>query len=190
MNTQKRYRVAFFISIVIVIFGVVFFFFQGTDLGNTVMIITAVIGAISIWFQMRRSKDMAEGEFILALNENFSNNDDIRHLQSKLYRGEPITEDDRVAIIAYFTFFETLYLLIRRDVLDFDVLDDLFRERYVIAINNSDCQALELVPAAATYRNLFTLDHLWTHYRQRQKDASLESTLPTVIPDFDRYVIL
>ncbi|MCL2324554.1 MAG: hypothetical protein FWC48_03145 [Actinomycetia bacterium] len=184
----RRYRTTIIAAVLVLGASVAFYFLQGTGLESLVVAVTAVIGAVAIWFQTRRSKDMAEGEFILALNSEFAGNEDIRMILKKLYTNERIQEEDRVALIAYLTFFETMYLLIRRDVLDIALLDDLFRERYVLAINNKDCQQLEIITDAISYSNLYTLDHLWTSYRTKHHIVGLESRLASDNPDYDDFV--
>jgi len=127
--------------------------------------VTAVIGALAIWFEIRRSKEIAQGEFVLTLNNSYSGNKDIKELYRKLISGEPLSEDDLPNIVEYLTFFETIYLLLKRDVVKMDVINDLFAYRFFLAVNNPDIQRLELVKDDQYYRNIFRLDHLWHQYR-------------------------
>jgi len=166
-----------------------YFLLRDSGLQNTVLAVTGLVGAISIWFQMKRSKDMAEGEFILSLNTSFGDNDDIRGLYAKLVAGGPLTEADQSAVVAYLTFFETMYLLLKRNVLDMALLDDLFRYRFNIAVTNSDIQRLELLPDAEYYRNIYTLDARWHRFRQSvgESDES-PGALRNVNPNYASFV--
>lgn len=165
MSFSKSLRAPLLAAIVAIGASLAFFLLRDTGLQNAAIAITAIIGAVSVWFQMKRSKDMAEGEFILSLNTSFNENPDIRMLYSKLCQGVPLVEDDRVAIVDYLTFFETMLLLLRRNVLDMKLMDDLFRYRFTIAVTNADVQQMELIPDAKYYRNIYTLDYLWDKYR-------------------------
>jgi hypothetical protein len=51
-----------------------------------------------------------------------------------------------------------------RDVIDIRLLDDLFRYRFFIVVNNKDVQDMELLPDAPYYRNIYTMDSLWIKY--------------------------
>jgi hypothetical protein len=165
--SRKRYRYATVAAVFVVAAAIAYFLFEGSRLQETVVAVTAVVGALAMWFQMKRSKDMAEGEFILTLNTSFSKTKDIRELYTKLASGRPLTEADRTAVVQYMTFFETMYLLIDRDVVDMKLLDDLFRYRFYIAVTNPQIQEMELIPDAPYYCNIYTLDHLWTKHRER-----------------------
>ena len=127
---------------------------------NIITALTAVVGAVAIWFEMKRSKDMAEGQFISSLNQDFLGNEDIKRLYEKLVAGSEILEEDRVKIVEYMTFFETVFLLLDRGVLALDLTDDLFYYRFQVAVNNKDIQSMELLPDAQYYVNIYTLDNM------------------------------
>src|SRR5699024_6508595 len=107
------------------------------------------------WFQMKRAKDMEEGSFIVGINDSFLSSDGIRAVYRKLVSHESITEEDRVNVVEYLTFFETVYILYKRNLIDIAVLDDLFSYRFFIAVNNPDIQRLELICDACYYKNIY-----------------------------------
>lgn len=189
ISRRVAYRVAFTISLAVIVVALLYFLLDGSRPQEVVVSLTAVIGAIAIWFQMKRARDIAEGEFITNLNSSFLTNDDVKVLYGKLISGAPLTEQDRTAIVEYLTFFETVYLLLERDVVDISLIDDLFRYRFFIAVNNPLVQDLELLPDARYYANIYALDYLWNEYRAKQKDYEESPySLRNRNPDYEFYV--
>ncbi len=133
--------------------------------GDFLVSVTAVVGALAIWFELRRSKELAQGEFVVNLNNSFSVNDDVKSLYKKLIDGAPLTEEDRMGVVEYLTFFETVYILISREVVKIDIINDLFAFRFFTAINNQDLRDMELITDRQFYRNIYRLDKIWHEYR-------------------------
>ena len=59
------------VSIVIVVAAVAFLSLQRTSFSDALAAITALVGILAIWFQMKRAKDMEEGSFIVGINDSF-----------------------------------------------------------------------------------------------------------------------
>ena len=189
MGTRATYRVAFLTSIGIILVALLFFVFDGSKPQEIIVSLTAVVGAIAIWFQMKRARDIAEGEFITTLNESFLANGDVKGLYRKFIEGAALSVEDQTAIVEYLTFFETIYLLLERDVIDIKLIDDLFRYRFFIAVTNTFVQDLELLPDARYYTNIYALDDLWTRYRIKQGDYEEPPTsLRQRNPEYDTFV--
>lgn len=177
------------VSIVIVVAAVAFLSLQRTSFSDALAAITALVGILAIWFQMKRAKDMEEGSFIVGINDSFLSSDGIRAVYRKLVSHESITEEDRVNVVEYLTFFETVYILYKRNLIDIAVLDDLFSYRFFIAVNNPDIQRLELICDACYYKNIYTLDYVWSSYRRKQgKPVEFEGSLAQRNPDYRSFV--
>lgn len=189
MSSRGSYRVAFTTSLALIVLAMVFFAVEGSKPQEIIVTLTALVGAIAIWFQMKRARDIAEGEFITTLNEGFSSNCDLKAVYGKLIDGADIGKSDRTAIVEYLTFFETIYLLLERDVIDIRLIDDLFRYRFFLAVNNEQVQDLELLPDARFYRNIYTLHDMWIRYRTKLGDADDSPTaLHRRNPDYQTHV--
>jgi len=89
---SKNYRIAFIISILLIVLCALTSVFSITRMQSIIVSMTAVLGVVAIWFEMKRSKDMAEGEFITSLNQNFLSSEDVKSLYKKLINNETITE--------------------------------------------------------------------------------------------------
>lgn len=134
--------------------------------------ITAIIGVIAIWYQMKRDKDLTEAEFINNLNNTFTTNPDIKYIFAKLQnsRGsaeDPFIDEDMIKVVDYLTFFETISNLIQRKVLNFDMINDLFSYRFFIIVHNIHVQNREIIADNSYYGNLYTLHRLWVQYRKK-----------------------
>lgn len=131
---------------------------------DTIVTITALIGAFALYTESRRGKNIAMGEFIVNLNAEFDSHQDRAMVHRKIISGERLLSEDQPAIVAYLTFFEIIYRLILSDVMRMDMIDDLFRSRFFKAVHHVDIQNLELLPDADGYRNIYELEALWLAY--------------------------
>ena len=189
MNTSRSRMIPMVFSIILVVTAVTFLAMKETSFTDIIAAVTALVGALAIWFQMKRAKDMEEGSFIVGLNESFLGSDGIRNIYRKLVSQIPLTEDDRIEIVEYLTFFETIYVLYKRGLVEISVLDDLFSYRFFLAVNNPDIQRLELICDAPYYKNLYTLDYVWSNYRRKRgKTVQWEGSLAQCNPDYRSFV--
>ena len=189
MNHRNYRFMPLVISVLIVVAAVASLSVQRTKISDAIAAITALVGALAIWFQMKRAKDMEEGSFIVGLNDSFLKSEGIRDVYHKLVSNTPLTEEDRVNVVEYLTFFETVYILYKRGLADLGVLDDLFSYRFFIAVNNPDIQRMELISDAPYHKNIYTLDHIWSSYRRKHgKAVDEERALSNCNPDYRSFV--
>jgi hypothetical protein len=141
-------------------------------------IIGALGGIVAIYFQMKREKNISEGEFIYSLYDGFSNNENIKRIYHKLEncknsgcKTDPFSNEDIGYIIDYLTFFETMYLLIKRKIVKIDLIDELFAYRFFIAVHNPFVQKHNLIKYNNYYKNTYRLHKLWTDYRMECGDT-------------------
>ncbi|WP_157156771.1 hypothetical protein [Diaminobutyricimonas sp. LJ205] len=138
-----------------------------TDVAGAV---AAVGGAVAIWYQLKRARDLTEAEFIVNLNESFGASEEIRRVYGKIERSRRsaevgLNQDDIAAIVIYLTFFETIYSLVQRKILTFAMIDDLFAYRFFLVAHDSFVQEQELIKDAPYYQNFYLLHKGWTAYR-------------------------
>lgn len=136
-----------------------------SSVSQVVVTITAVIGTFAIFYEMKRTKDLAEGEFILNLDKEFSSNNNYSELFMKCWSNEEITyEDNREELLEYLTFFETIYIMLQKNVLDINMLDELFSRRFFAVVNNRQVQKEDLIKNYKYYINIYKLHALWKEY--------------------------
>lgn len=107
-------------------------------------------------------------------------------------RGEPelappLVEEDRAGMGQLLTFFETVCILIQRDVLDPVLMDDLFRYRFFLAVDDEEVRRMEISPDVAFSRNLYRLEVGWDRLA-RQRDPGYERIARPLREFDDRHV--
>ncbi len=129
--------------------------------------IGALIGAVIVIYEVRLTKRIAQAEFIRSLNSSFTGDPNIDALWRKLLLDETITPKDRHLMSAYLTFFETLYMLIGRDVLEFALIDNLFRNRFFRAIGHPVILSAALIANGSSFINIHDLIAEWHAYLRK-----------------------
>jgi hypothetical protein len=168
----------FYFSILVLVFGIgtVVYVKQDNWIVTTITTLTTVVGVFAVWLQMQKGKKLNEGEFILNLRKQFVDNQHIFQMTIKLEKYErsdkqnnPFTEDDISDIAAYMTFFEVMYLLMKRNIIKLFMVDLLFAFHFFILINNERIQELELIPCQDYYIDVYKLYYEWITFRKNKK---------------------
>lgn len=147
--------------------------------------LVAIGGGIAIYYQIHKESSISEGDFIRKLNSDFEKGDTLE-LSKKLFNvkehlsddkkfvlNDPITKDDRPRMMAYLTFFETIYLLLEQNVISMWEIDHLFRRRFFKCVMNSDIQKIELVRYYYGYVNVYLLYRKWMKYLSEEEKELL-----------------
>ncbi|MGE4571923.1 MAG: hypothetical protein AB7E09_04175 [Candidatus Izemoplasmatales bacterium] len=157
-----------------IVSGTLVLIFEDELIGQAITTITAIIGACAIWIQMKKNKSLNEGEFIVNLNKQFTENKSIYDLFLKMEKYErtdksknPFDEDDIAKVAGYMTFFEVIYSLIVRKIIKIWMIDDLFSYQFFLIMNNACIQELELLPCQEYYINVYKFADLWMKYRKK-----------------------
>lgn len=123
------------------------------------------VGVILVLIELKEAKDVSEGSFVSSLSENFNGNEGIQRIYRKLELKEPITEEDTIDIVAYLTYFETIYVLLKKKAIDISLIDDLFAYRFRLALNNNDIRRISLLRHDYAYVNIYRLEDKWRKYK-------------------------
>lgn len=188
---MKKKRNRFFglllLSIALLLLAASYFF--DDNIMRVLTIATAIFGAFAFWFEMRTVHEIAEGEFILNLNNCFNDNPELNSFYKRLYFNDPLTEKDWESLIIYLTFFETLLVLIKRNIISFDLIDDLFSSRFFSLSANVQVQERDLLKYPDVNRNIFTLDYMWRAYRKKTGQPAYPNSILDEHPELMKYVI-
>ncbi len=176
--------IAIFIVVLIVSVSATFrkYFFassEGISLWITLLEVIGVLGTIIIAImQLRDSKEISRASFIVELNRTFVENSDYtliyNALQNCLDKKCSNTACDekhcelhfeKSLISNYLTFFETVYILYKKEVITFDIIDDLFAYRFFLAVHSRLIQQEKLIPQPENFKNIFLLEKDWLEYR-------------------------
>ncbi|GHV95499.1 hypothetical protein AGMMS50293_18190 [Spirochaetia bacterium] len=174
-NSFKNFVFYFTIIIVILSLSAVVYIKQDNWIVTTITTLTTVVGVFAVWLQMQKGKKLNEGEFILNLRKQFVDNPHIYQMTVKLEKYErsdkknnPFSEDDISDIATYMTFFEVMYLLIKRNIIKLFMVDLLFAFHFFILINNERIQELELIPCQDYYIDVYKLYYEWITFRKKK----------------------
>ena len=156
--------------------------YDGVSLWITLLEVIGVLGTIIIAvMQLRDSKEISRATFIVELNRTFVENSDYTEiynaLQNCLDRKCDYCKEEgcdpthceihfeKSKISNYLTFFETIYILYKKEVISFDIIDDLFAYRFFLAVHSRLIQQEKLIPQPYNFKNIFLLENEWIDYR-------------------------
>lgn len=161
--------------------------------------IAVIIAALSLIYEINKSKKLNEAEFLIHLNSLFITNDDYKQVYNLLsvydFESEPDyhKEISNCDISNYLTLFETFYILLRRKVIDINLLDDLFAYRFFLAVHNPYIQRKKLAISPRNFKNIFRLERRWLKYRldaELKDNYFLESYHLIYRSSFDKYLMV
>ena len=147
----------------------VFIYFWVPRAFTVALAIGGLIGAVVVLYEVRLTKRIAQAEFIRLLNDGFVGDSNTTELWRKLLVGESIGQADRHLTSAYLTFFETLRVLMGRGVIDFALVDDLFRNRFFRAVGNPGIQSTALLAQRESFVNVHHLLEDWRKYLRSKR---------------------
>lgn len=157
----------FVLAIALVV--LVFIYFWVPRAFTVALAIGGLIGAVVVLYEVRLTKRIAQAEFIRLLNDGFVGDSNTTELWRKLLLGELIGPADRHLTSAYLTFFETLRVLMGRGVIDFALVDDLFRNRFFRAVGNPGIQSTALLAERESFVNVHHLLEDWRKYLRSKR---------------------
>jgi RimJ/RimL family protein N-acetyltransferase len=125
-------------------------------------------GALVVLYEVHHTKRIAQATFVRDLNTAFCSDSSVFGLWEKLLLNTAINREDRAQISSYLTFFETIHLLLTRRVIDFNLVDNLFRNRFFTAIGDPNIQTIALMSEADSFVNIHDLADQWSRFLRRQ----------------------
>lgn len=169
MKYAFRFNRILYIIVFMILIGLTFLYvFDYEFMYKLIAILTALAGLFSIFIEFRRAKKLAEAQFVTNLNHDFNTTESIIRLYNKLekyYRSGgdvDVFEGTEISdLVIYFTFFETLYTLIEKNIISISKIHDLFAYRFFIIVHNLQIQEKELKPYGFSYENIFSLYDKW-----------------------------
>ena len=170
---MKKGRIITFVSIFMICGGlfstIVLEEGLASRISEIVTVATAVVGAIALFLQFKRDKSINEASFMLEYWKAFSENDKLIVIQNKCdadmsSKKTHFTEDDYDGIVTYAQWLEALCATIKRDILSFDFINDMYSYIFFVFVNNKYIQKRELLPNLEYYRGIVEVYGLWTKY--------------------------
>lgn len=149
-----------------------------SDLLTLVTTLTAIIGAVAIFIQFKRDKDINQANFIVNYGKYFheiKGNDEV-YLKLERYQDgkkDIFNDDDYLGIINYLVWCEGLSVLIQNGTMDLPTVDNLFSYMFFLIVNNEYVQNNELIPSAEYYKGIFALHKIWSDYKKKTGQSIL-----------------
>ena len=194
---MKRNRIITIVScllLIVALFCTLFFDDSiGGRISEVITIATALIGAIALFFQFKRDKDINQASFVVEFGKSFEEKEGCRDIIQKLERyrkGETnvFTKNDYTYIVSYLQWCETLSILVQKNVLNLKTIDNLYSYWFFLITNNEYIQKLELVPEAEFYKGVYILHKIWTKYKRKTNQIILEdNTSLEKVENYDKY---
>ncbi len=194
---MKRNRIITIVScllLIVALFCTLFFDDSiGGRISEVITIATALIGAIALFFQFKRDKDINQASFVVEFGKSFEEKEGCRDIMQKLERyrkGETnvFTKNDYTYIVSYLQWCETLSILVQKNVLNLKTIDNLYSYWFFLITNNEYIQKLELVPEAEFYKGVYILHKIWTKYKRKTNQIILEdNTSLEKVENYDKY---
>lgn len=163
----------------------------GSRVSEVITIGTAIIGAVALFFQFKRDKEINQANFILEFWKSFSGNEKLQKIMLKcdemrLTNKNTFTKDDYFDIVTYAQWLETLSSLINRNIVNFSVIDDMYNYLFFIFVNNKYVQKVELIPSQKFYKGIYKAYNDWTTYLKKNNKEIIcfENSLDKV-PNFE-----
>ncbi len=191
---RKTYRILFYIIFILVVVFLSGYFSQEQSYIIDMFTVSAtIIGIFFIYLEFRRSRNIEEANFIFSLNSQFNNDDKIQKIYNKFNNIPPdvlynyftapnlkrkkellYSDVDEVSYsVNFFTFFETIYILIEKDIITLKMIDNLFAGRFFKITNDPVIQDLRLVKNKKHYSNIYDLHQKWRDYRIDNRKSPL-----------------
>ena len=143
--------------------------------------------------ELMQTQQLEEAEFIVSLNEKFSESEACQKVfayaiweahakmlelhesgeapldEAELARVEDVVADEppkpaQIDLSGYLTFFESIFLLVERRVVQWDILNELFKYRFFSGVHSEYVQRERLVRLPGNFKNIYYLEALWMVY--------------------------
>lgn len=146
----------------------------GSRIVNVVTVITAIIGAIALFIQFKKDKQINTASFLVEYSKSFYNDYDLFEVFAELdkHNTDPSYQFDfkkfQSKIVVYLEWVESLASLIERNTIDLYTIDNIMAYRFFLIVNNKQVQDGELIPNAMFYRGTYYLYDKWYDYEQKR----------------------
>ena len=172
MKKHNNYYIFAFLIILILVMTLFLDNSLGSRLVTVVTVSTAVLGAVSIFVQYKRDKNVNQANFVLEYAKYFyglNKTEETLTLLDKYRLGDKdvIKDIDYSGVINYLFWCEELSALYQKNVIDLETIDNIFSYTFFLITNNKYIQELELIPQAEFYKGTYFLHSEWVKYKRK-----------------------
>ena len=147
--------------------------YLGTKYSNIITVITAIIGAVSLFIQFKKDKKINEGGFILNFSIHFYQIYDCKNIMNELEKCRSNANYKLdfnkwyTDIVSYLEWCESLAAMVNSGILSLDKIDDMLSYRFFLIVNNKTVQDNEIVPSKEFYHGIYKLYDKWSKYKKK-----------------------
>lgn len=135
---------------------------------NFIFYISALFGSLIIAYITLRGNKISEANLIKSLNNDFITNESIQNIYVQLTQ---LREDpnlkltlDFSGVNSYLNFFESISLMIKKNLFKIEDIDDLFANRFFLATNSKEVIKMRLADEEH-FKNIYDLYKIWVYHR-------------------------
>jgi len=143
-----------------------------SKLYDFITIVTAVIGAVALFVQFKKDKEINESSFLMDFSASFYDRYDCSELVRLLddYDTKDKTfsyEEHTAVIVRYMQWVESIGAIIDSGVVSLKAIDQVLGYRFFIIVNNKIIQENEIIPYRYYYLGTFELYEKWYNYKKK-----------------------
>lgn len=173
---RKSSNIIVTISSILIVIGVVVGSVvtkYSSEISTVVTTITAIIGAVALWIQFKKDREINQASFVVEFYKSFSessaDNDKVLEQLDNKFDNKSYTPLKQMhkEVLSYIYWLRTLCSLIERNVFSFDVVDDMFAYKFFSLVNNKEVQEMEFAKYKELYKPIYRIHRRWNEYRKK-----------------------
>ena len=196
---MKKGKLSIFLSVFLLAISLIGSIFIADNISsklfNAITVVTAIVGAIALFYQFKKDKQINEASFIFNFSASFYDQYNCADLVPILddYADNKIKninyEENSGIIIRYMQWVESIGAIIEEGTIDLKSIDQVLGYRFFIIVNNKEIQKNELIPYRLHYIGTFKLYKKWYEYKKANNlPIPLEKTSLHLYKEFNEVI--
>ena len=176
---RKRNNLIITIAIFVIVICLTLSLFIENEIGSKiteiVTLLTALVGAIALFVQFKKDKDLNQATFIMEFSKAFFDSYNCKEVFLEINRIYGTEDEDSFdfkkyegSIIDYLLWIESLSAVVMDNVVSIKNIDRALNFRFFVLANNKTVQQNELVKYKQLYKGTYALYDLWYKYRKKK----------------------
>ena len=176
---RKRNNLIITIAIFVIVICLTLSLFIENEIGSKiteiVTLLTALVGAIALFVQFKKDKDLNQATFIMEFSKAFFDSYNCKEVFLEINRIYGTEDEDSFdfkkyegSIIDYLLWIESLSAVVMDNVVNIKNIDRALNFRFFVLANNKTVQQNELVKYKQLYKGTYALYDLWYKYRKKK----------------------
>ena len=196
---MKKGKLTIFLSVFLLAISLIGSIFIADNISsklfNAITVVTAIVGAIALFIQFKKDKQINEASFIFDFSASFYDQYNCADLVPILddYADNKIKninyEENSGIIVRYMQWVESIGAIIEEGTIDLKSIDQVLGYRFFIIVNNKEIQKNELIPYRSHYIGTFKLYKKWYEYKKANNlPIPLEKTSLHLYKEFNEVI--